>query len=43
MQPIKSRVTKAIPVYCKIETCDNSGAKLLKVFTIVGAKTVREE
>ena len=41
MQPIKSRVTKALPVGCRLETCDNSGAKLLKVFTIVGAKTVK--
>ena len=41
MQALKSRVTKALPVYCKIETCDNSGAKLLKIFTVVGAKTVK--
>ena len=41
MQALKSRVTRALPVYCKIETCDNSGAKLLKIFTVVGAKTVK--
>lgn len=41
MQPLKAHVTKALPVYSKIETCDNSGAKLLKVFTVVGAKTVK--
>lgn len=39
MQALKSRVTKALPVYAKIETCDNSGAKLVKLFTVVGSKT----
>ncbi|MEK6827759.1 MAG: 50S ribosomal protein L14 [Nanoarchaeota archaeon] len=41
MQPIKSRVTKALPVGCRIETCDNSGAKIIRVFTVVGSKTVK--
>lgn len=41
MQPLKARVTKALPVYSKIETCDNSGAKIIKLFTIVGSKTVK--
>lgn len=41
MQPLKSRVTRALPVYCKIDTCDNSGAKVLKIFTVVGLKTVK--
>ena len=41
MQPLKARVTRALPVYSKIETCDNSGAKLLKLFTVVGLKTVK--
>ncbi len=41
MQPLKARVTRALPVYSKVETCDNSGAKLLKIFTVVGLKTVK--
>ena len=41
MQPIKSRVTKALPVGCRIETCDNSGAKIIRIFTVVGSKTVK--
>lgn len=41
MQPLKARVTRALPVYCKIDTCDNSGAKILKIFTVVGLKTVK--
>ena len=39
MQPIKARVTKTIPVGSHIETCDNSGAKIIRVFTVVGLKT----
>jgi len=41
MQAIKSRVTKGIPVGTQLETCDNSGAKLIKVFTVVGRKTTK--
>lgn len=41
MQPLKARVTKALPVYCELETCDNSGAKLIKIFTVMGSKTVK--
>ena len=41
MQPLKARVTRALPVYSKIETCDNSGAKIIKVFTVVGLKTTK--
>ena len=39
MQAVKSNVTKALPVGCEVETCDNSGAKLLRIFTVVGSKT----
>jgi len=41
MQPIKARITKALPVGCRIETCDNSGAKIIRVFTVVGSKTTK--
>ena len=41
MQPIKARVTKAIPVGSRIETCDNSGAKIIRIFTVIGLKTVK--
>ena len=39
MQALKSKVTKGIPVGTEMETCDNSGAKVIKIFTIVGRKT----
>jgi large subunit ribosomal protein L14 len=41
MQAIKSRVTKAIPIGSEIGTCDNSGAKVVKVFTVMGRKTTK--
>ena len=41
MQPLKARITRAIPVGSNIETCDNSGAKMLKVFTVVGLQTTK--
>jgi large subunit ribosomal protein L14 len=41
MQALKSRITRGIPVGSQIETCDNSGAKVIKVFTVVGLKTTK--
>lgn len=41
MQPLKARVTRALPVGCKIETCDNSGAKIIRVFTVRNLKTTK--
>ncbi len=41
MQAIKSRVTKCIPVGSQIDTCDNSGAKVIKIFTVIGRKTTK--
>ncbi len=39
MKAIKASMTRAIPTGSYVATCDNSGAKLLKVFTVVGLKT----
>lgn len=41
MQPIKAKVTKGIPVGTEVQTCDNSGAKIIKIFTVIGLKTVK--
>jgi large subunit ribosomal protein L14 len=41
MQALKSKVTRGIPVGSQIETCDNSGAKVIKVFTVVGLQTTK--
>ncbi|KHO51223.1 MAG: large subunit ribosomal protein L14 [archaeon GW2011_AR11] len=40
MRPVKANITKGIPLGAEIDTCDNSGAKVVKVFTVMGAKTV---
>ncbi len=40
MKPVKARITKALPHRTFIETCDNSGAKLLRIVSVKGAKTV---
>ncbi|MBI4149399.1 50S ribosomal protein L14 [Candidatus Woesearchaeota archaeon] len=39
MQAVKARITRALPVGTEIETCDNSGAKVLRIFTVFGHKT----
>lgn len=39
MLAIKSKTVRGIPVGCMLETCDNSGAKLVKVFAVKGHKT----
>jgi large subunit ribosomal protein L14 len=41
MLALNAGITRGIPVGSKIETCDNSGAKVIKVFTVVGHKTVK--
>ena len=39
MKPIKSRITKGLPTGALIPTCDNSGAKIIKIFSVKGHKT----
>jgi len=41
MQPLKAKITRALPAGTEIETCDNSGAKVIKIFTVIGQKTVK--
>ncbi len=41
MQALKSKIIRALPVGSEIETCDNSGAKVIKIFTVVGSKTTK--
>lgn len=38
MKALKSKVTRGIPVGSKIETCDNSGARLVQVVSVKGQK-----
>ncbi len=39
MKAVSARITRALPVGCLVETCDNSGAKIIKVFSVKGLKT----
>ena len=41
MKPVKARIVKSLPRGAYVETCDNSGAKLLYIVSIKGAKTVK--
>lgn len=41
MQAIKSVIPKALPVGAYVETCDNSGAKYVKITSVLGHKTVK--
>jgi len=41
MKAIKANVTRGLPVGAWVETCDNSGAKVVKIFTVRGIKTVK--
>lgn len=41
MKATRSRVVKAIPFGARVGVCDNSGAKLVRIFAVKGSKTVR--
>jgi large subunit ribosomal protein L14 len=39
MKALKATMTRGIPTGSYVPACDNSGAKILKIFTVVGLKT----
>jgi large subunit ribosomal protein L14 len=41
MQAVSAKVTKGLLVGTEVATCDNSGAKRVRIFTVVGSKTVK--
>lgn len=41
MKAVKARIVKALPVGSVVETCDNSGAKVTKIVSVKGHKTVK--
>ncbi|MBN1275171.1 50S ribosomal protein L14 [Candidatus Woesearchaeota archaeon] len=41
MKAVNATITKGLPLGSRIETCDNSGAKVLKIFSVKGHKTVK--
>ncbi len=41
MKALKSHVTRGLTMESRVFACDNSGAKVLKIFSVVGSKTVK--
>ena len=41
MKAVNANITKALPMGARVPTCDNSGAKVLKIFSVKGHKTVK--
>ncbi|MFC1769124.1 50S ribosomal protein L14 [Nanoarchaeota archaeon] len=41
MKALKARVTKGLTQGSTLETCDNSGAKLIRIFSVKRSKTVK--
>jgi len=41
MKAVKGRTTRALPLQAFVNACDNSGAKVLKIISVVGYKGVR--
>ncbi len=41
MKAVKARITKGLPLQAYVTACDNSGAKVLKIVSVKGHKTVR--
>src|SRR3989344_8685996 len=41
MKPINAKVTRALPVGTRVNVCDNSGAKIIKIFSVKRSKTVK--
>ncbi len=39
MKAVSARITRGLPVGSLIETCDNSGAKVIRIFSVKGLKT----
>ncbi|MBI4152084.1 50S ribosomal protein L14 [Candidatus Woesearchaeota archaeon] len=41
MKGVKGRITRSLPSQARMIACDNSGAKILKLISVIGHKTVR--
>jgi large subunit ribosomal protein L14 len=39
MQAVKAHITRPLPVEATVHACDNSGAKLMKIFSVFNLKT----
>jgi len=41
MRAVGARITRGLPVGSRVKTCDNSGAKVVKIFTVYGIGTTK--
>ena len=41
MKAVGSSITRGLPVGAQVPTCDNSGAKLVQIISVLGHKTVK--
>ncbi len=41
MKAVKARITRGIPLGAYVPVCDNSGAKVVRIFTVMGYKSVK--
>ena len=41
MKSVDARLTRGLPMGARIDVCDNSGAKKIKIFSVKGGKTVK--
>src|SRR3989344_8766097 len=41
MKSVQARVTRALPFGARVDVCDNSGAKTIRIFSVFGHKTVK--
>ena len=41
MEAVKARITRGLPFGAFVPVCDNSGAKVIRIFSVVGLKTVK--
>jgi large subunit ribosomal protein L14 len=42
MIPVKAKITRGLPIGAFVEACDNSGAKVIRIFTVKKLKTVKK-
>ena len=41
MKAITSKVTRSLPMGAEVDVCDNSGAKVIRIYAVRGHKTVK--
>lgn len=41
MKAVRARITRGLPFGCRIPVCDNSGAKMIRMFAVKGANTTK--